>query len=223
MKHVHPTSGKFVGAKEHITGILMLPAEAGEMQDRTKEFSMRKVVAWELVSLDGVMESPERWSFQFHNDEMAEANASGMAAADAMLFGRVTYQEFAAFWPYQNSAEQPFTDYLNNTLKYVVSTTLEEPLEWQNSTLIKGNVVEEIAKLKRQPGRDITILGSGTLVRSLLQEDLLDELSLMVHPVVLGSGKRLFEEGSDRKTLELVDSKTFSIGVLYLTYQQAPS
>ena len=123
---------------------------------------MRKVVAWELVSLDGVMESPERWSFQFHNDEMAEANASGMAAADAMLFGRVTYQEFAAFWPYQNSAEQPFTDYLNNTPKYVVSTTLEEPLEWQNSTLIKDNVAEVVASLKQQPGKDIGIVGSGT-------------------------------------------------------------
>jgi len=184
---------------------------------------MRKVVASELVSLDGVIEKPEEWSFSYSNDEMAEANAAGMADSDAMLLGRVTYEEFAAFWPYQNSAEQPFTDYLNNTPKYVVSTTLQELLEWQNSTLIKGNVVEEIAKLKRQPGRDITILGSGTLVRSLLQEDLLDELSLMVHPVVLGSGKRLFEEGSDRKTLELVDSKTFSIGVLYLTYQQAPS
>src|ERR671921_1796428 len=177
---------------------------------------MRKVVAWELVSLDGVMESPERWSFQFHNDEMAEANASGMAAADAMLFGRVTYQEFAAFWPYQNSADQPFTDYLNNTLKFVISTTLEEPLEWQNSTLIKGNVAEEIAKLKQQPGKDIAILGSGTLVRSLLRDDLLDELSLMVHPIVVGNGKRLFEDGGDQKALELVDSKAFGTGVLYL-------
>jgi dihydrofolate reductase len=223
MKHVHPTSGKFVGAKERITGILMLPAEAGEMQDRTKEFSMRKVVAWELVSLDGVMESPERWSFQFHNDEMAEANASGMAAADAMLFGRVTYQEFAAFWPYQNSAEQPFTDYLNNTLKYVVSTTLEEPLEWQNSTLIKDDVAEVVAGLKQQPGKDIGIVGSGTLVRSLLRDGLLDELGLMIHPIVLGSGKRLFEEGGDQKVLELVDSKTFSTGVLNLTYRPAQS
>ena len=223
MKHGHPTSEKFVGARERITGILMLPAKVGEMQDRTKEFAMRKVVAWELVSLDGVMESPERWSFQFHNDEMAEANASGMAAADAMLFGRVTYQEFAAFWPYQNSAEQPFTDYLNNTPKFVVSTTLEEPLEWQNSTLIKGNVAEEIAKLKRQPGKDIGIVGSGTLVRSLLRDDLLDELGLMVHPIVLGSGKRLFEEGGDQKSLELVDSKTFGTGVLYLTYRPAQS
>ena len=180
---------------------------------------MRKVVAWELVALDGVMEAPEKWSFQFHNDEMAEAQGAGMAAADAMLLGRVTYQEFASYWPYQDSADQPFADYLNNTPKFVVSTILEAPLEWQNSTLIKGNVAEEIAKLKRQPGKDIAIVGSGTLVRSLLQDGLLDELQLMVHPVVLGGGKRLFEEEGDQKGLKLVDSKTFSTGVLYLTYQ----
>jgi dihydrofolate reductase len=182
---------------------------------------MRKVVASELVALDGVMESPEKWSFQFHNDEMAEAQGAGMAAADAMLLGRVTYQEFASYWPYQNSADQPFTDYLNNTPKYVVSTTLERPLEWQNSTLIKGIVAEAIAKLKRQPGKDIGIVGSGTLVRSLLREDLLDELRFMVHPIVMGSGERLFEDGGDQKALELVDSKTFGTGVLYLTYQPA--
>ena len=184
---------------------------------------MRKVVASELVSLDGVMESPEKWSFHFHNHEMAEANEARMAEADAMLLGRVTYQEFASYWPYQNSADQPFTDYLNNTRKFVVSTTLEEPLEWQNSTLIKGNVAEEIAKLKRQPGKDIGIVGSGTLVRSLLRDDLLDEFRLMVHPIVLGNGKRLFEEGGGQKSLELVDSKTFGTGVLYLTYQLAQS
>jgi dihydrofolate reductase len=135
----------------------------------------------------------------------------------------VTYQEFASYWPYQNSADQPFTDYMDNTPKFVVSETLEEPLEWQNSTLIKGNVAEEIAKLKRQPGKDITILGSATLVRSLLRDGLLDELRLMVHPIVLGSGKRLFEEGSDQKVLKLADSKTFGTGVLYLTYQPAQS
>ncbi len=139
------------------------------------------------------------------------------------LLGRVTFQEFASYWPYQNSADQPFTDYLNNTPKYVVSTTLEEPLEWQNSTLIKGNVAEEIAKLKRQPGKDIGIVGSGTLVRSLLRENLLDELNLMVHPIVLGRGKRLFEEWGAQKALELVDSKTFSTGVVNLTYQLAQS
>jgi dihydrofolate reductase len=180
---------------------------------------MRKVIAWELVALDGVMEAPEKWSFQFHNDEMAEAQGAGMAAADAMLLGRVTYQEFASYWPYQNSADQPFTDYLNNTPTFVVSTTLEEPLEWQNSTLIKDNVAEEIARLKRQPGKDIGIVGSGTLVRSLLRDDLLDELQLMVHPLVVGSGKRLFGDGGDQKALKLVDSKTFSTGVLSLTYQ----
>jgi dihydrofolate reductase len=180
---------------------------------------MRKVIVVEFLSLDGVMESPEEWAFSYSNDEMEEANASGMAAADAMLLGRVTYQEFASYWPYQDSADQPFADYLNNTPKFVVSTILEAPLEWQNSTLIKGNVAEEIAKLKRQPGKDIAIVGSGTLVRSLLQDGLLDELQLMVHPVVLGGGKRLFEEEGDQKGLKLVDSKTFSTGVLYLTYQ----
>ena len=180
---------------------------------------MRKVVASELVSLDGVMESPENWSFQFHNEEMAQANEAGMAAANAMLLGRVTYQEFASYWPYQNSADQPFTDYLNNIHKFVVSATLEAPLEWQNSTLIKGNVAEEITKLKRQPGKDIAILGSGTLVRSLLRDGLIDELRLMVHPVVLGGGKRLFEDGGDQKGLKLIDSKTFDTGVVYLTYQ----
>ncbi len=184
---------------------------------------MRKVVAWELVALDGVMEAPEKWSFQFHNDEMAEAQGAGMAASDAMLLGRVTYQEFASYWPYQNSADQPFTDYLNNTPKYVVSTTLEEPLEWQNSTLIKGNVAEEVSRLKRQPGKDIGIVGSATLVRSLLREGLLDELTLMVHPIILGRGKRLFDNGGDRKALELVDSKTFGTGVLYLSYRPVQS
>jgi dihydrofolate reductase len=191
------------------------------MQGRTKEFSMRKIVASELVSLDGVMESPEEWAFSYSNDEMAEANTSGMAVADAMLFGRVTYQEFATYWPYQNSAEQPFTDYLNNTPKYVVSTTLEEPLEWQNSILINDNVAQEISRLKQQPGKDIGIVGSGTLVRSLLRDGLLDELTLMVPPIILGRGKRLFEEDGDQKALELVDSRTFSTGVLYLTYRPA--
>jgi dihydrofolate reductase len=184
---------------------------------------MREVVATELVSLDGVMEKPEEWAFSYSNDEMEEANASGMAASDAMLLGRVTYQEFASYWPYQNSAEQPYTDYLNNTPKYVVSTTLEEPLQWQNSTLIEGNVAEEIATLKQQPGKDIGIVGSGTLVRSLLRDGLLDQLTLMVHPIVVGRGKRLFEEGGDRKALELVDSNTFGTGVLNLTYQPAQS
>ena len=185
---------------------------------------MRKVVASELMSLDGVVESPDKWHFPYFNDEMAEAIGAAMAASDAMLMGRVTYQEFAAFWPSQSSEDdQETTDYMNNTPKFVVSKSLEEPLEWNNSTLIEGDVAEEISKLKQQPGKDISISGSPTLVRSLLEEDLLDELRLMLHPIVVGSGKRLFEEGSDRKALQLLDSKTFSTGVLYLTYQPAPS
>jgi dihydrofolate reductase len=185
------------------------------------EVPVRKVVASELVSLDGVMESPNEWAFPYSNDEMEQANASGMAASDALLLGRATYQEFASYWPYQNSADQPYTDYLNSTPKFVVSTTLEELLEWQNSTLIQGNVVEEITELKRRPGKDITVIGSAALVRSLLQDSLLDELRLMVHPIILGSGMRLFEDGGDQKALRLVDSKTFGTGVLYLTYQPA--
>jgi dihydrofolate reductase len=167
---------------------------------------MRKVVAVELVSLDGVMESPEEWASSYSNDEMEEANASGMAASDALVLGRVTYEQMAAFWPNQPGGT-PMVDYINSVPKHVLSTTLKEPLEWNNSTLIKGDVAEEIANLKRQPGEDITILGSGALVRSLLEDDLLDELRLMVHPIVLGRGKRLFEEGDAQKALELVDSK----------------
>jgi dihydrofolate reductase len=184
--------------------------------------SMRKVVATELVSLDGVMEKPEEWAPPYSNDEMEQANASGMAASDALLLGRVTYEGLAAFWPNQ-PAGTPMVDYINSVPKHVLSTTLKEPLEWQNSTLIKGNGAEEIAELKRQPGKVITILGSGALVRLLLRDGLLDELRLMVHPIVLGRGKRLFEEGGAQKALELVDSKTFGTGVLYLSYQPTQS
>ena len=184
---------------------------------------MRKVVASEFVSLDGVVESPDKWHFPYFNDQMGEAIGAAMAASDAMLMGRVLYEEWAAFWPNQDPDENPVAARMNGVRKYVVSTTLEEPLEWQNSTLIGDNVAEEISRLKEQPGKDISISGSPTLVRSLLEDDLLDELRLMVHPIVVGSGKRLFEEGGDQKALELLDSETFSTGVVYLTYQPAQS
>jgi dihydrofolate reductase len=181
---------------------------------------LRRVVAVELVSVDGVMGSPEEWAFTYSNDEMEEANAAGMAASDAMLLGRVTYEGLAAFWPNQPGGT-PMVDYINSVPKHVVSRTLEEPLGWNNSTLLEGDVAEGVAELKQEPGKDITIIGSGALVRSLLREGLLDELRLMVHPIVLGGGKRLFEDGGDRKALELVDSQTFGTGVLYLTYRPA--
>jgi dihydrofolate reductase len=180
---------------------------------------MRRVVASEFVSVDGVMESPEKWHFPYFDEEMGQEIGAAMGQADAMLMGRVNYEEWAAFWPQQDPEENPAAVHMNGVRKYVVSTTLEEPLGWNNSTLIKENVAEEVLELKRQTGGDISISGSGSLVRSLLSEGLIDELRLMVHPIVVGSGKRLFEDGSDQKALELVDSKTFSTGVLYLTYQ----
>ena len=180
---------------------------------------MRKVVAAEFVSLDGVFEAPDRWHFPYFDDEMGEAIGEGFAASDAMLMGRVNYEEWAAYWPQQDPEENPVADTMNGRQKYVVSTTLEEPLAWSNSTLIKENVAEEIEKLKNRPGKDIVISGSGALVRSLLRYGVLDELKLMVHPILVGGGKRLFDEEAETKPLDLVDSKTFSTGVIYLTYR----
>jgi dihydrofolate reductase len=138
-----------------------------------------------------------------------------MAASDALLLGRVTYEHLAAYWPNQLGGE-PMVDYINSVPKYVVSGTLEEPLRWNNSAIIRGNMAEEISRLKRQPGKDITILGSGILVRSLLRDGLLDELTLMVHPEMLGSGKRLFKDRSDPRALKLEGSRTFGTGVVSL-------
>jgi dihydrofolate reductase len=185
-----------------------------------KESTMRKIVAGLFISLDGVFESPDKWHFPYFNDEMGEAVGSQMAEADTMLLGRVTYQEFASYWPHQ-SDDVPPADYMNNTPKVVVSNTLDSVDDWQNSSLIKGNVVEEITKLKQQPGKNIGVTGSGTLVRSLLENNLLDELQLLVHPIVVGTGKRLFPDGTAQKGLKLANAKTFSTGVLSLTYQPA--
>ena len=178
---------------------------------------MRKVVAVELVSLDGVMEAPEEWAFSYSNEEMGAANAKGMAASDAMLLGRATYQGLAAFWPHQPGGT-PMVDYINSVKKFVVSSTLKEA-GWNNSTLIGENALENISGLKRQLGKDITIIGSAILVRSLLEASLLDELRLMVHPVILGGGKRLFEDGGEMETLELVSSEAFGTGVVSLAYR----
>jgi dihydrofolate reductase len=182
---------------------------------------VRRVIVSEFVSLDGVMEAPDKWHFPYWSDEMGQEIEAAMGQADAMLMGRVNYEEWAAFWPGQDPEENPMAARMNAIQKYVVSTTLQEPLGWQNSTLISENVADELAKLKQGEGGDIVISGSGALVRSLLRHGLLDELKLMIHPILVGSGKRLFEEGEQLTKLELVDSKTFSTGVLYLTYRPA--
>lgn len=180
---------------------------------------MRKLISGLFISLDGVTESPEQWQFDHFDDDMMAALKSHIAAEDAILLGRVTYQEWAPYWP--TSTDEPYASHINNTPKYVVSTTLDK-VEWgqrDNITLIKGNLAEEIARLKQQPGKNIGVSGSPTLVHSLLQSDLLDELTLMVHPVVVGRGKHLFRDGGDLKKLTLVDTKTTSTGVVFLTYQ----
>ncbi|MEW5961166.1 MAG: dihydrofolate reductase family protein [Chloroflexota bacterium] len=180
---------------------------------------MRKVVAGLFISLDGVTESPDQWQFDHFDADMMAAMGAHIAAEDTILLGRVTYQEWAPYWP--TSTDEPYASHINNTPKYVVSTTLNkvEWGNWDNTTLIKGNLAEEIAKLKQQPGQNIGVAGSPTLVQSLLQSDLLDELTLLVHPVVVGRGKRLFKGGGDLKRLRLVDTKTTSTGVAILTYQ----
>ena len=175
---------------------------------------MRKVAVTEYVSLDGVMEEP-RWAFKYWNDEIAKFKGEESSASDALLLGRVTYQGFAAAWP---ESKDEGADYFNSVRKYVVSKTLEEPLEWNNSTLIKDNIVAEITKLKEQDGKDIAVHGSATLVQTLMQHDLVDRYRLLVYPVVVGKGKRLFQEGIPA-TLKLLESQSFSSGVVALVYE----
>lgn len=175
---------------------------------------MRKLVVTEFVSLDGVMEDPG-WTFEYWNDEIARFKGEESAASDALLLGRVTYQGFAAAWP---QSEDEGADYFNSVRKYVVSETLEEPLEWNNSELIKGDVAAQIADLKRQDGKDITVHGSATLVQTLMRHDLVDRYRLLVYPLVLGEGERLFGEGVPA-TLKLLESRPFGSGVVALVYE----
>jgi dihydrofolate reductase len=185
---------------------------------------MRKLVASFFMSLDGVVEGPgpgddfelAGWTMPYWDDDIGAFVQAGMQASDALLLGRVTYQGFASAFA---TGTGPDAAIMNNFRKYVVSTTLKQA-DWSNSTLIEGSVTEEVARLKQQPGRDIAISGSGTLVQSLLSEGLIDELNLLIYPVVLGRGKRLFRDGS-KLTLKPKQSKTSSSGVLLLTYELA--
>ena len=180
---------------------------------------MRNLIVTEYMSLDGVMEEPGTWSFPFWNDEAAVFKYEELFASDALLLGRVTYEGFASAWPTMTGTGD-FGERMNGIAKYVVSSTLDEAT-WNNSQIIKGNIAEAVAALKQQPGQDILIAGSAQLVHLLMQHDLVDEYRIMLHPIVLGSGKRLFREGSDTRTLKLADTKTTSTGVTILTYYSA--
>jgi dihydrofolate reductase len=179
---------------------------------------MRKVVSGLFIALDGVAESPHEWQFEF-DAEMGQSMDEQIARVDTILLGRVTYQEWANYWP--TNTDDEFASFINNTPKVVVSTTLEQVAwgSYDNITLVRGSLAEEITTLKQQPGKEILVTGSPTLVRSLLHADLHDELTLLVHPVVAGKGKRLFGDGQPLKRLQLVNATTTSSGVAILTYQ----
>ncbi|HLZ63635.1 MAG TPA: dihydrofolate reductase family protein [Ktedonosporobacter sp.] len=188
---------------------------------------MNKVVVFTNLTLDGVMQAPGRpdedrrggfehggWAAPY---AAMSSTGRSMDGTGALLLGRRTYEDFYAFWPKQTNS--PFTAILNNMQKYVASTTLSEPLPWSNSTLLKGDAAEAVARLKEGSGQDLLVMGSGELVQSLMRDNLVDEYILLIHPLVLGSGRRLFPDGGTFATLQLVDTKTTNTGVVIATYQ----
>lgn len=176
---------------------------------------MRKIVASLFVSLDGVVEAPEEWTFPYFNDEIGQAVGEAFAASDALLMGRVNYKDWATVWP---GRDGPLADSMNNIRKYVVSSTLQSAA-WTNTSVVSGDVAAEVRALKDQPGKDIAVSGSATLVEWLLHEGLLDELRLLVYPIVVGTGKHLFSDGTARQGMELVTATTYQTGVADLTYR----
>ena len=192
---------------------------------------MGRVVAFTSLTLDGVMQAPARpdedarggfkhggWAVPYADAVMGSVSAESGSSAGALLFGRRTYEDFYAVWP-KRTDDNPFTGVLNNTPKYVASTTLKEPLPWMNSILLKGEVAQAVAQLKADLKKDLVVLGSGVLMQSLMRQNLVDEYILLIHPLVLGSGRRLFADGGSFAGLRLVDSKTTTTGVLILTYR----
>jgi dihydrofolate reductase len=193
---------------------------------------MSRIVVINNITLDGVMQAPGRrdedtrdgfahggWGAPYGDEVMGRVMGERMARPGALLLGRRTYEDFASFWPKQT--DNPFTPVLNERVKYVASTTLSEPLPWSNSKLLQGDAAQAIAELKQQGDDDLAVLGSGVLIRSLLQHDLIDEYLLTIHPLVLGAGRRLFPDDGTTAKLRLVDSTPTTTGVLIATYQPA--
>jgi dihydrofolate reductase len=192
-----------------------------------------KVVVIEHLTLDGVMQAPGRadeddrdgfehggWAHGRDDAVMGRVMGEGMTRGGSLLFGRRTYEDFFSVWPHQT--DNPYTEVLDNRQKYVASRTLKEPLPWRNSTLLHGDAAEAVAKLKEEPGEDLGVLGSGKLVRSLMQRGLVDEFLLMIHPLVLGMGRRLFADGGAFAELRLTDTTTTTTGVVIAKYQARP-
>jgi len=190
----------------------------------------RKVIVFTNLSLDGVMQAPGRpdedlrGGFQYGGwgapyAAMSSVTGDSLSNTGPLLFGRRTYEDFYAVWP--NRTDNPYTQMLNNAQKYVASTTLKEPLPWSNSILLKGDVAEAIAGLKEQPGKDFLVMGSGVLVQTLMKHNLVDLYILLIHPLVLGSGRRLFTDGGTFAPLRLVENQTTSTGVVIAIYQPA--
>jgi dihydrofolate reductase len=191
---------------------------------------MRQIGVVNFLTLDGVMQSPASpdedrsggfeyggWVQPYLDEVWGNVAGEGMAAADALLFGRTTYEKMFGYWPNQPD-DDPVAAMMNRSTKYVVSNTLEE-VTWENSKLIKGDVAAEITKIKQEPGKGITVLGSGDLIQTLMKHDLIDQYVLVVYPIVLGSGKRLFKDGAPKTPLKLVDSKPTTTGGMILTYR----
>jgi dihydrofolate reductase len=192
---------------------------------------MSRVVAFTSLTLDGVMQAPARpdedtrgsfkhggWATPYPDPVMASVSAESGSSAGALLFGRRTYEDFYAVWPKRTDGN-PFTPVLNNSQKYVASTTLKEPLPWMNSTLLKGEIPQAVARLKADLQKDLVVLGSGALLQSLMPHNLVDEYILLIHPLVLGSGRRLFIDGGAFAALRLINARTTTTGVVIATYQ----
>jgi dihydrofolate reductase len=178
-----------------------------------------RLVATEYLSLDGVFEEPGRWSGPFFNDEAGQFKWSELQASDALLLGRKTYEGFSAAWPTMKGTGE-FGEKMNSMTKYVVSSTLDK-VEWPGSKLVKGDVAAEVRKLKKEPGHDLLLSGSAQLFNALMRENLIDLYRFMLHPVVLGKGRRLFAEGNDRRVLDLSETKRVGAGIVIAEYRPA--
>lgn len=193
---------------------------------------MANIVLFESLTLDGVMQAPGRpdedtrggfqyggWAVPYSDADIGRAAGESMATSGALLLGRRTYEDFCAFW--SNQTDNPYTEVLNNARKYVTSTTLKEPLSWMNSILLKGDTAGALAQLRAQPGKDIVVLGSGNLAQTLMKHNLVDRYVLLIHPLVLGTGRRLFADGTAFAALKFIDSRRTRSGVVIATYQPA--